>query len=62
MQSEVGLFEDNLRELDTKIQDAKKRRGEIVRQVEDMQKQPTKFKPSQVDTCLLNLDELSDRS
>ena len=62
IQADVAQHEENLRDTEAKINDAKKRRADIARQVEEIQRQPTKFKPAQVDQCLLDLDELQEKS
>jgi Trp operon repressor len=62
IQADIAQYEDNLRDTEAKINDAKKRRADIARQVEEIQRQPTKFKPAQVDQCLLDLDELQEKS
>lgn len=57
----MTAFDDSLKDLDGKIQDMRKKKTELKRQVDEIVRTPTKFKPHNVDTLLATLDEQRDK-
>lgn len=65
MMLEAAELEDLIGELDTKLNDQKRKKAEAKKQMEDMVKGMQglqKFKPNQMEGVLSTLDELKDKN
>ena len=62
MLAETNPLEDMIGELDTKLNDQKRKKADAKKQIEDMMKGVQKFKPSQLDGMLASLEELKDKN
>ena len=62
IQAETNPLDDIIGELDTKLNDQKRKKADAKKQIEDMMKGVSKFKPSQLDGMLASLEELKDKN
>jgi len=58
LMDELYIFERDLVEADLKIKDQKKKRADAKKVIEDINKAPEKFNPTQLDNMLANLEEI----
>ena len=58
---ELYLFDRDLAEVENKVTDHKKKRGEARKHIEELDKAPDQFQPGQIDNLLSNLEEITDR-
>jgi hypothetical protein len=62
MKDESFLFEKDLTDTDHKLKDLHKKTNDAKKAAMDINKNPEKYLPQQLDNMLQNLDELSEKS
>lgn len=58
LNDEQLLIEKELNEIESKLKDHRRKRGDAKKAIDEIEKAPGKFVPAQIDNMLVNLDEL----
>lgn len=62
MADEALVYEKDLSDIDNKLKDYKRKKGEAKKAIDEIEKNPNKFTPSQIDNMLTNLDDIQEKS